>query len=139
MECERLLPDKARTVFEWIGTRADPTLLFWFGEVKRDCGIDTDHELHTILALLEQYPQRVGSHWPIVKAVYPEEEHGEGAFEAGAHAARAWEQYCAWEREHLCPQCKKPLLKKLTVLRCQDPECGHEHDLDDDVGPFSRW
>ena len=127
MEYEPLSAEERR-VFEWIGKHVEAMVCFWFGEVMSDCGIGTDHELHTILATLEQYPKRVGSHIAIVKAIYPEEEHGEGAFEVSSHAGRAWAEYCAWEREHLCPRCARPLLKRVTVLRCQDPDCRHEHD-----------
>jgi hypothetical protein len=121
------LPDHARTVFEWIAGHVESKVCFWFAEVKDDCGIDSDHELHTALTTLQEYPGQVGSHWPIVKAIYPEEEHGEGAFEVCAHADRAWAEYHSWESEHVCPGCHKPTLEKVTILRCT--ACGHEHDL----------
>ncbi len=125
MAYEPLSP-QARAVFEWIAGHLASKVCFWFAEVKSDCGIDSDHELHTILMTLQEYPKRVGSHRSIVKAIYPEEEHGEGAFEVGPHADRAWSEYCAWESEHLCPDCRKPALEKVTILRCKG--CGHEHD-----------
>ena len=120
------LPAQARTVFEWIAKHVESKVCFWFAEVKNDCGIDSDHELHTALMTLQEYPGRVGSHWPIVKAIYPEEEHGEGAFEVCAHADRAWAEYRSWESEHLCPACHQAALEKVTILRCT--ACGHEHD-----------
>jgi len=125
MECEPL-PTEARRVFEWIAKHVESKVCFWFSEVKRDCDIATDHELHTLLTTLQQYPKRVGWHGSIVKAIYPEEEHREGAFEVSAHADRAWARYQSWEQDVVCPICRAAALKKVAVLRC--PKCGHEHD-----------
>jgi len=125
----RPLSADVRRVFEWVAGHAASKVCFWFAEVERDCGIDSDHGLHAILTTLQEYPKVAGLHWQIVKAIYPEEQHGEGAFEVSAHADRAWAAYCCWEQERLCPRCKKPQLRKVTVLRCQNPECNHEHDL----------
>jgi hypothetical protein len=121
------VPAQVRSVFEWIARHVESKVCFWFAEVKGDCDIDSDHELHTALATLQEYPGRVGSRWTIVRAIYPEEEHGEGAFEVSTHAARAWAEYRTWEDVRLCPACRKPALEKVTVLRCT--ACGHEHDL----------
>ena len=128
MEYEPLSAE-ARRVFEWVAGHVESKVCFWFAEVRRDCGIGSDHELHVILTTLQAYPERIGSHWPIVKAIYPEEQHGEGAFEVSVHAGRAWEGYRSWEQEHLCPECGKPQLRKVTVLRCENPACRHEHDV----------
>ena len=123
------LSAEARRVFEWIAGHVESKVCFWFPEVRRDCGIGTDHELHLILVALQAYPERVGSPWSIVEALYPEEQHGEGAFEVSARAGRAWADYCSWEREHVCPECGRSQLRKVTVLRCHNPACEYEHDM----------
>ena len=127
MEYEPLSAD-ARKVFEWIAGHGESKVCFWFAEVRRDCDINSDHELHVILTALQEYPKRVASHLAIIKAIYPEEQHREGAFEASVHASRAWAEYCSWEQKHLCPECGQPQLREVTVLRCQNPACRHEHE-----------
>jgi len=104
MEYEPLSAE-TRRVFEWIAGHIKSKVCFWFEEVQRECGIANAHELHVILMTLQQYPKSFGAHWRIIKAIYPEEQHGEGAFEVSVHAGRAWAQYLSREREHLCPEC----------------------------------
>ena len=137
MEYEPLSAE-ARSVFEWIAGHAESKVCFWFAEVRRDCRIGSDHELHLVLLALQEYPKRIGSHQPIIEAIYPEEQHGEGAFEVNAHAPRAWAEYRAWEQERVCPECGKPQLREVTVLRCENPACRHEHDAVATSGPCPR-
>ena len=126
-EHEPLSPEATR-VFEWIAGHVVRKTCFWYAEVKRHCNIASDQEVHAILEVLQDYPDRVKSHHRIVKAIYPEDQHEEGAFEVDPHADRAWAAYSEWMAEHCCPMCNKPSLQRVSVLRCQNPECDHEHD-----------
>ncbi len=122
MEITFPLTREYRRLLEWLAEQArEGKRLIAFAEAKEALGIMEHAALAEMLAGLKNCPEFA---FPVIGAVH--QRDAEAQFELDAYAPRAWLSYLEWEQNHVCPECHKPALEEIRVIRCR--ECGHEKD-----------